>query len=241
MNIILLGFGKMGKAIFELAPKQNHSVISVVDNAAERDSIAAETLALADVVIEFTTPDTALENIRWAIANKLPIVVGTTGWYEHYETIKKEIEAAETAMISATNFSLGVNLFFAAASEVAKLFVNHLDDYKLGITEIHHTQKKDAPSGTAITLAETVINQIPSFTNWSLAKTPANNELPIESLRLPDVPGTHELYFSSEADSIVLTHTAHNRDGFALGAITAAQFLIGKTGVFTMKDVLGFK
>lgn len=232
----------MGKAIYDLAPKQNHSVISVVDNAAERDSISSDTIALADVVIEFTTPDTALENIRWAIGHKLPIVIGTTGWYEHYEAIKKEVEEAKIAMISATNFSLGVNLFFAAASEVAKLFAQHLEEYRVGITEIHHTHKKDAPSGTAITLAETVISQIPSFEKWSLAtKTPAANELPIESLRLPDVPGTHELYFSSEADSIVLTHTAHNREGFAIGALTAAQFLVGKTGVFTMKDVLGLK
>lgn len=238
MKIILLGYGKMGKAIETAALNAQHQILAKIDTQEDRESLSDDIIKSADVAIEFTAPSEAMGNIMWCIKHQLPIVVGTTGWYENYEALKGKVLEGNSALLASTNFSIGVNLFFEAASKLAQLMAHNAAHYKTSITEIHHTSKLDKPSGTAITLAETVLAQMPQLQSWTLNKNHQPSELPIEAMRLPDVAGTHELYFTSAIDDIVLTHIAHNRTGFAQGAIQAAEFLMGKKGVFTMKDVL---
>lgn len=230
MKIALLGYGKMGKMIEQIALSRGHEIVLKVDaNDKEYD------ITLADVAIDFSIPTSAFNNITNCFKNNVPVISGTTGWLDQYKEAVDICSANNGAFIYASNFSLGVNVFFQLNEYLAKLMKN-LSQYNVSMEEIHHTQKLDAPSGTAITLAEGIINNT-SLSGWKLDKADAN-EVPIVAKRIVNVPGTHTVSYQSEVDSIDITHTAHNREGFALGAVIAAEWIIGKHGVFSMKDVL---
>ncbi|MDP5230164.1 MAG: 4-hydroxy-tetrahydrodipicolinate reductase [Cellulophaga sp.] len=233
MNIALFGYGKMGKMIEALAVQKNHKIVAKIDiDTTEID------FSTIDVAIDFSLPSAAFDNIKMCLENNTPIISGTTGWLHKYEDAVALCNQNNGAFIYASNFSLGVNLFFELNDYLAKMMAN-LRDYKVSLEEIHHTQKLDAPSGTAITLAEGVIKNT-GYTEWKLD---ANEDgiLSIKAIRETDVPGTHSINYTSPVDSIEIKHTAHNREGFALGALTAAEWLVGKHGVFTMKDVLNIR
>lgn len=234
MNIALVGYGKMGKTIERLAKERGHEICSIF-NTASPYTLATQTNA--DVAIEFTRPELVVGHIETAIQQHLPIVVGTTAWSTHLPQITQQIEVANTCLVHASNFSIGVNIFQQLTENLAQMLAAY-PQYALSIEEIHHLQKLDSPSGTAVTLAAGIIEKHPAYKTWSLNAVTDNNELLIEAKRLPDVPGTHEIRATSTIDTITLRHEAHNRDGFALGAILAAEFALGKQGVFTMKDVL---
>jgi len=231
MKIALLGYGKMGKVIEQIALQRGHSIVIIVD-----ENTSTYDITQADVAIDFSAPSAAVANISNCIDNKIPVVSGTTGWLDNYETMTALCKAKEGAFIYASNFSLGVNIFFELNKVLAKMMSN-LKQYNVNLEEIHHTQKLDAPSGTAISLADGIIENS-NFTNWALGDTDRSNEIPIEAKRIENVPGTHHVNYNSEVDAITISHTAHNRNGFALGAVIAAEWLIGKSGVFTMNDVL---
>ena len=224
----------MGKAIEQIALDRGHEII---DRSNSTSPLDIESIDGADVAIEFTNPDSAAQNIETCLTNNIPIVVGSTGWYEDFDRLSELCEDLMGSLFYATNFSLGVNLMFKLNEELAKL-MNGRHQYKPEITEIHHTEKKDSPSGTAITLAENIISNYDVKTDWTNTKPSNESELEIKSERKPDVPGTHTVAYNSEIDSIEITHTAHNRMGFALGAVIAAEWLLDKKGVFTMKDIL---
>lgn len=231
MRIALLGYGKMGKVIEKNALTRGHEIVlrkSATDGF--------DGLLHADVAIEFSVPDAAVANISECLNNGIPIISGTTGWLENYHEMVALCEKNKAAFIYGSNFSLGVNLFFELNERLSQLMANY-SDYKVSMEEIHHTQKLDKPSGTAITLANAVINNT-NYNDWSL-ENKEEDSLYIDVKRIENVPGTHIVSYNSEVDSIEIKHTAHNREGFALGAIIAAEWLVGKTGVFTMKDVLG--
>jgi len=230
MNIALLGYGKMGKAIETIAIKRGHKIVLKVS----RDT-KGFTLKNVDVAIDFSIPSSAFNNISNCIHQNTPVISGTTGWLDEYDNIVSLCNKNKGAFLYASNFSLGVNIFFEVNKTLAKL-MKGLPDYKVGIEEIHHTQKLDAPSGTAITLAEAIIKQS-KHKNWTL-EAPKPKEIGILAKRIKNVPGTHEINYESEVDSISIKHTAHNREGFALGAVIAAEWIFDKTGVYTMKDVL---
>lgn len=229
MKLALLGYGKMGHEIEKIALDRGHSVV-LKKNL--EDSF--EGLELADVAIDFSTPAAAFTNISTCLDQHIPIVSGTTGWLNQYDQIVELTQKNEGAFLYGSNFSLGVNLFFELNEHLARLMAPY--DYEATIEEIHHTQKLDAPSGTAISLAQGIIAHS-SYTDWSLEKT-QKNILPIQALRTENVPGTHTVTYKSEVDAIEVRHTAFSRKGFALGAVVAAEWLIGKKGVFSMKDVL---
>ena len=231
MKIALLGYGKMGKAIEKVALQRGHNVVIKADIDTVYD------IKKANVAIDFSIPSAAYKNIMNCIDNDVPVISGTTGWLQDYEKVVKACKDKKGAFIYASNFSLGVNIFFELNKTLAKL-MNQLKQYKVSIEEIHHTQKLDAPSGTAITLAEGIIENS-DFKDWNL-KEEINDELelPIEAKRIKNVPGTHTVTYDSDVDSINIKHTAHSRQGFALGAVIAAEWLQSKTGVFTMNDVL---
>lgn len=230
MNIALFGYGKMGKMIEALALKKNHTIVAKIDV-----NDTAIDFSTIDVAIDFSQPSAAFNNIKMCIENHTPIVSGTTGWLDQYADAIALCNENNGAFIYASNFSLGVNLFFELNDYLAKMMTN-LRDYDISMEEIHHTQKLDAPSGTAITLAKDIIKNT-SYTDWKL-DTQEDHIISIKALREADVPGTHRIHYKSTVDSIEIKHTAHNREGFALGALTAAEWLIGKHGVFSMKDVL---
>ena len=230
MNIALFGYGKMGKMIETLALKRNHTIVAKID--VDQTEIDFSTI---DVAIDFSQPSAAFNNIKMCLENNTPIICGTTGWLEQYEEAVVLWKENNGAFIYASNFSLGVNLFFELNEYLAKMIAN-ITAYSVSMEEIHHTQKLDAPSGTAITLAEGIIKNS-AYSSWKLDKKEAHN-IPIKAIREANVPGTHSITYDSAVDSIEIKHTAHNREGFALGAITAAEWIIGKHGVFTMKDVL---
>ena len=232
MKIALLGYGKMGKTIEQIAVARGHESVLKIDNAETPYDIT-----IADVAIEFSTPNSAFANISNSLTHKVPVVAGTTGWLSQYNEAVALCKAQQTAFLYASNFSIGVNVFFALNKTLAKL-MSGLKEYEVAIEEIHHTQKLDAPSGTAITLAEGIIAETDK-TGWHL-DTAAENEIPIVAKRIDNTPGTHIITYSSEVDTIEIKHTAHNRNGFALGAVMAAEWIVGKQGVFTMSDVLGF-
>ncbi len=234
MKIALIGYGKMGRAIEEAALSRNHEIVARFDS---KNKLDEELLETADVAIEFSRPELALDHIYACFENKVPVVVGTTGWYDEFEHIKKARKKTGGALFHATNFSLGVNLFFQLNRKLAKLMNNHLE-YAVKIEEIHHTQKLDAPSGTAITLAEGVLDKLEDKDSWVNTETQKPDELSIISKRIENVPGTHTVSYTSVVDSIEITHTAFNRKGFAEGAVLAAEFLKGKSGIYTMKDLL---
>lgn len=231
MKIALLGYGKMGKVIERIALERGHEIVLKKDH----DSLF-EGLDNADVAIDFSVPGSAVENISECLNNGIPVISGTTGWLVDYPKMVELCNAKNGSFIYGSNFSLGVNVFFELNEYLAKMMAN-LKQYKVSMEEIHHTQKLDAPSGTAITLAEGVIKNT-DYANWTL-ETPISNEIHIEAKRIENVPGTHSIFYDSEVDQIEIKHTAHSREGFALGAVVAAEWLVGKKGVFTMKDVLG--
>jgi 4-hydroxy-tetrahydrodipicolinate reductase len=231
MKIALLGYGKMGKEIEKIALQRGHEIILKVDAFTPYFDIK-----LADIAIEFSVPEKAAENIRLCIENQIPIISGTTGWLDQYKEIKELCIQKKGAFIYASNFSLGVNLFFELNLQLVKM-MDKFKQYDVSIEEIHHTQKLDAPSGTAISLAEQII-QNTDKTKWSLNST-KQNELLITAKREDTVPGTHSVFYKSSIDEIEIKHTAHNREGFALGAVIAAEWLYGREGIYSMKDVLG--
>lgn len=237
MKIALIGYGKMGKAIEEIAVSKGHEIVLKID-VDTRHEFTPENLSGADVAIEFTSPHSAVENLKLLFDAGVPVVCGSTGWLEKWDEVKAYCEARNGTFIYASNFSIGVNLFFELNKYLAKLMTRH-PDYEVSMEEIHHTQKKDAPSGTAITLAEQVLQSIPQKTNWSNQETGNAADLVITSKRIDPAPGTHSIRYHSDIDDIEIIHTAHNRKGFAGGAVAAAEFLQGKKGIYTMKDVLG--
>jgi len=231
MKIALLGYGKMGKVIEKIAISRGHEIALKIDKDSEPYDIKT-----VDVAIDFSMPDAAVENISMALNNGIPIISGTTGWLSEMESVKALCTSKKGAFIYASNFSLGVNIFFELNKHLAKMMSN-LSDYSINLEEIHHTQKQDAPSGTAITLAEGVLEHS-VYDSWELVPTEDDRRLAITAKRIDDVPGTHTVNYESQIDTISLTHTAHTREGFGLGAVVAAEWLIGKTGIFTMNDVL---
>ncbi|WP_150451568.1 4-hydroxy-tetrahydrodipicolinate reductase [Arenibacter lacus] len=233
MNIALFGYGKMGKMIEQIALKRNHNIVAKIDVDTTEINYSE-----IDVAIDFSMPDAAFGNIKKCMENNIPLICGTTGWLENYENAVQLCKEKDGAFIYASNFSLGVNLFFELNSYLAKMMSN-LKQYQVSMEEIHHTQKLDAPSGTAITLAEGVIQET-DYTAWKLDTAKAN-EIPITAKRIADTPGTHTVAYQSEVDSIEIKHTAHNREGFALGAVVAAEWILDKKGVFSMKDVLNLR
>ena len=238
MKIALIGYGKMGKAIEEIAISRGHEVIL---KCTSNYTIEEADFSLVDVAIEFTKPELAVKHIHFCLDNNIPLVVGTTGWNNELDSIKEKTKSVNGSLLHASNFSVGVNIFFELNKKLAELMSGNTD-YSASIEEIHHIQKLDAPSGTAITLAEGLIENNSNYTSWKLADSSSENQnqLPIIAQRLPEVPGTHTIHYTSEIDSISITHEAHNRKGFALGAVIAAEWIMNKTGVFTMKDVLNF-
>ena len=231
MKIALLGYGKMGKVIERIALERGHEIVLKNDQDTPFDG-----LKNADVAIDFSVPDSAVANISECLNNGIPVISGTTGWLTNYPKMVQLCEEKNGSFIYGSNFSLGVNVFFELNEYLAKMMAN-LKQYNVSMEEIHHTQKLDAPSGTAITLAEGIIKNT-NYANWTL-ETPISNEIHIDAKRIENVPGTHSIFYDSEVDQIEIKHTAHSREGFALGAVIAAEWLIGKKGVFTMKDVLG--
>lgn len=232
MKIALVGYGKMGKIIDEIATSRGHEVVAKLNETPTK-----ENLNHPDVVIEFSQPEVAFNNIKTCLENKIPVVCGTTGWLHQKPEIENVAIENGTAFIYGSNFSLGVNLFFALNEKLANLMKN-FNEYNIQLEEIHHTHKKDAPSGTAISIAEGIIKNNPKFNNWKLHET-ENDQLGIFAIREDEVPGTHSVYYRSEVDEIEIKHTAYNRNGFALGAVIASEWIIGKQGVFSMNDVLG--
>lgn len=233
MKIALLGYGKMGQVIERIAIERGHEIVLKKDQ--DNDYSGLEN---ADVAIDFSVPSAAVENISNCFKSNVPVISGTTGWLEHYDEMVKLCTDTNGAFISSSNFSLGVNIFFEINAYLAKMMAK-LDSYKVTMEEIHHTQKLDAPSGTAISLAKGIIENS-SYTDWTL-ENPSEKQIKIDTKRIGTVPGTHTVDYSSEVDSIEIKHTANNREGFALGAVIAAEWIIGKHGIFDMKDVLDLK
>ena len=233
MKIALLGYGKMGKIIEKLAVKKGHTIVSRINQYSSKEEILK-----ADIAIEFSTPQAAVSNIKFCLENDIPIVSGTTGWLAHYDEMIKLCENRNGSFIYASNFSIGVNLFFSINEYVSNL-MEPWKDYQVSIEEVHHNQKLDTPSGTAVTLAEEIIRNSDKK-NWELNGTEAEN-INITAKRINDIKGTHIINYDSNIDTILIKHEAHSRDGFALGAILAAEWLVDKKGIFTMKDVLQIK
>ncbi|MFE8424811.1 4-hydroxy-tetrahydrodipicolinate reductase [Tenacibaculum sp. ZH5_bin.1] len=230
MKIALLGYGRMGKEIEKIALQRGHQIVIKTSGKEVYD------ITKADVAIDFSIPSSAYDNISNCINNNTPVISGTTGWLDKYNDIVELCNDKKGAFIYASNFSLGVNVFFELNKQLAKM-MSTLEQYNVSIEEIHHTKKLDAPSGTAITLAEGVIENT-NQKAWELDEKTSEENIPIKAIRTPDVPGTHTVTYNSEIDTIDIKHTAHNRQGFALGAVIAAEWLNNKTGVFTMRDVL---
>lgn len=234
MKIALLGYGRMGQIIHRIALERGHEIVLIKDSKTSFDG-----LQNADVAIDFSLPSVAVENIKAALELQVPVISGTTGWLEHYDQIVDFVKQNNSAFLYASNFSIGVNIFFELNEQLAKM-MKHLQQYNVSMVEIHHTKKLDAPSGTAITLAQGVIQNSTQYSNWTLEQ-PQDNEIQIESVRQGDVPGTHLVNYDSSIDQIQIKHTAHNREGFALGAVIAAEWIKGKKGIFTMNDVLNIQ
>ena len=230
MKIALLGYGKMGKEIEKISIERGHSISVIID---KEDDV--KSLIDSDVAINFSTPSSAVSNIKLALDSSIPVISGTTGWLENYNEIVEYSKNTETSLMYASNYSLGVNLFFELNKKLTRLLNKH-DQYKIALQEIHHTEKIDKPSGTALTLAEDIIKDT-DYEDWSF-KNNTNKTIKMESVRENNVPGTHKVKYDSGIDSIEITHTAHSRKGFALGAVVAAEWIIDKKGVFNMTDMI---
>jgi 4-hydroxy-tetrahydrodipicolinate reductase len=231
MNIALLGYGRMGQTIEKIAVNRGHNIVLRIDKDDEGYDITK-----ADVAIDFSIPSVAFKNISNCLNNNVPVVSGTTGWLADYDKAIALCNEKNGAFIYASNFSLGVNIFFELNKVLAKMMGN-LEQYNVSMEEIHHTKKLDAPSGTAITLAEGIIENNKNYNAWKLDEG-AEKTIPVVAKRIEDVPGTHTVNYKSDVDTITIEHIAHNRQGFALGAVVAAEWLVGKHGIFSMNDVL---
>ena len=238
MNIALIGYGKMGKTIEQVAVSRSHHIKLKID-LNNLDDFNQINFNEVDVAIEFTGPHTAYNNILKCIEYKTPVVCGSTGWLEHISDVENKCKANNGSFLYASNFSVGVNIFFEVNKKLAQLMEGK-NQYDVSIREIHHTQKKDSPSGTAITIAEQILSNNTSKQHWVNDKPSSKEELFIKSERIDPYPGLHEVTYSSEIDEIQIIHNAHSRDGFALGAVLAAEYVANRKGIFTMKDVLGF-
>lgn len=237
MKIALIGYGKMGHAIEQIALQRKHEIVLKVSIDNTEDN-TTENLQKADVAIEFTGPESAFDNINKCFEAGVPVVSGSTGWLKQYDEAVWNCKEQNSAFLYASNFSIGVNIFFEINKKLAKLMASQAE-YEPSIVEIHHTQKLDAPSGTGITLAEQILEVSPFKKKWVLDKTEKKTDLLIKSERIDPAPGTHIVTYTSAVDDIEIKHTAHNRTGFALGAVLAAEFIYGQKGTFTMQDVLG--
>ena len=237
MKIALIGYGKMGKAIEEIAIAKGHEIVLKID-VQNNHEFTLENIKLADVAIEFTGPHSAFENVKKCIELGIPVVSGSTGWLDKWAEIQSLCNDKKGTLIYSSNYSIGVNLFFELNKQLAKLMEPY-QDYDVSMTEIHHTEKKDAPSGTAISLAEQILENIGHKKQWTNAPSLSPADLVITSERVDPAPGTHIVSYDSPIDSIEITHTAHTRKGFASGAVLAAEFANKKNGIFTMKEVLG--
>jgi 4-hydroxy-tetrahydrodipicolinate reductase len=238
MKIGLIGYGKMGKAIEAIAEERGHTIVFRVNSSNPIDSAD---LTEADVAIEFSQPVLAFSHIEACLKAGLPIVVGTTAWQEQLPAVTALVNEQQGALLHASNFSIGVNLFFQLNERLAQL-MSRQPEYKASIEEIHHVQKLDAPSGTAVVLADAIVENHAGYSSWTCgvgeAPQTAPQQIGVTALRLPEVPGTHAISYTSEIDTLTITHEAHSRKGFALGAVIAAEFLADKKGIFTMRDVL---
>ena len=223
----------MGKVIEEISINRGHNVISIIDTK----NWNTDKLNNVDVAIEFTSPENAVDNIIKCFELSVPVVVGTTGWYDEYDKVINKCKENDASILSATNFSIGVNIFFEINRKLAKL-INKQNDYNAEVSETHHIHKLDSPSGTAITIADDIINNINRYNKWSENDVIADNTLPIIANREAEVPGTHQVKYCSNIDEITIKHKAINREGFALGSVIAAEFIKDRKGVFTMKDVI---
>lgn len=237
MKIALIGYGKMGREIEQLALELGHSIDLIIDIDNQYE-LTAENLSRCDVAIEFTTPASVLNNIRFCINNGIPVVTGTTGWGDHLPDIKKLCEEKQGTLFYASNYSPGVNIMFAVNEYLANL-MNKFPEYSIELLEIHHTQKLDAPSGTAISLAEQIIQNNKNKNSWVLNQSDSKDTISIKSIREGDIKGIHEVNYLSEVDVISLKHVARSRKGFAKGAIRAAEYILNRKGIYTMKDLMG--
>jgi len=235
MKIALLGYGTMGKAIEKIVNERGDEIVLKLSSDLPEHWL--QSLKTADVAIEFSTPDSVTENVRTCMKFNVPVVIGTTGWHDQFELISAECKALNASVFYASNYSIGVNIFFQLNKTFAAL-MEHFPQYTAGIEETHHIRKKDAPSGTAITLANDLVAAHSGYDSWANSPSLNGNEVYINSVRRDDVPGTHTIGYTSGTDRIEITHTAFNREGFALGALEAARFLVGKKGLFTMSDLL---
>lgn len=236
MKIALVGYGKMGKTIEKIAKNRGHEIVSIIDidNLEDFDSASFKS---ADVAIEFTRPDVAISNVRQCFKSDIPVVCGTTGW--NLQEVMSELEENNRTLFWSSNYSLGVSIFFALNKYLAKL-MNKFDNYNVEMTEVHHIHKLDAPSGTAITLAEGILENIERKDVWVKEKETKKSDLAVKSIREGEVPGIHTICYESDVDSITITHDAKSREGFALGAVVAAEFTAGKKGLLGMHDLFDF-
>ena len=239
LKLALIGYGKMGKAIEEIALQQGY-IVALKIGSRNTGELSVKNLRSCDIAIEFTGAGSAVENICSCIDAGIPVISGSTGWLQQWDEVKQYCTLHKGSLLYASNFSIGVNIFFEINKKLAALMAYN-DQYDVTIEEIHHTQKKDAPSGTAISLAEEIIKELPRKSSWKNNLSVSKDELTISSKRIDPAPGKHIVKYNSAVDEIEIIHTAHNRTGFAKGALMAAKFIHGKKGVFTMKDVLGIK
>lgn len=241
MNVLILGYGKMGKIISQIAEERGHHIMAKI-NIENVDDLKKLDTASVDVAIEFSQPESAYGNIKWCLEHKVPVVVGTTGWLDKKGELEAYCRTHNGAFFYASNFSIGVNLFFKVNRHLAKLMADQ-KAYSVSIEEVHHTEKKDAPSGTAISLAEGILDNMDGMRDWKSTEEMDGREegvIPITSKRIDPAPGTHIITYQSEIDDIEIKHTAHNRKGFALGAVLVAEWIKDKKGVLTMNDFLDF-
>ncbi len=239
MNIALIGYGKMGKEIEQIALSRGHLIVLKVD-ITNAESYSTEELKKADVAIEFSIPESAVNNIYKCFDANIPVVVGTTGWLSKLNEVKEKCINQNQTLFYASNYSIGVNLFFKLNEYLAKL-MSVYPHYNVSMEEIHHIHKLDAPSGTAISLANQIVEQIKNKEKWVNNLTNNKNELEIVSKRIDEVPGTHSITYACNVDEITITHIAHSRKGFALGAVIAAEWLVGKKGIYGMNDLMSYK
>lgn len=236
MNIVLIGYGKMGQAIEAVATSRGHQIVARITRSNE-DDLKEGKLHDADLAIEFTGPDSALKNVKACMEHGLPVVCGSTGWNKQLPQAKEKCLATNTAFLQTSNFSIGVNIFFEINKQLAAM-MNDWPEYDVSIKEVHHTAKKDAPSGTAITLAEQITDNLKRKSHWHKEASSDPALIPVYAERTDEVPGTHFVRYTSDIDDIELIHTAHSRKGFALGAVLAAEYIQHRKGIFTMRDVL---